>query len=127
MVYCVLNTSLVLLTTTEIRIAGKNLLNNLTHKVFGRISPTNGEDENGVKSGSVPTVAQRISMNTEQVTPMTNTLPTKPSTIENDIFLGKQRVHFIGHDKPLKVLAIAFKNIIMVNLSNISNLPCRSH
>ena len=105
-VYCVLNTSLVLLTTTEIRINGKYLLINMALKVCKLFSSTTGEDKSGFISGYVPSVAHRVSMNSKQVTQMTNVLPMKPSTrdiIENDTSVGKQRVHFIGHDKPLKV------------------------
>ena len=96
-VYCVLNTSLVLLTTTEIRINGKYLLINLALKVCKLFSSTTGEDNSGVIGGYVPTVAHRVSMNSKQATQMTNILPIKPSTreiIENDISVGKQRVHW---------------------------------
>ena len=104
-VYCVFNTTLVLLTTTEIRINGKYLLINFALKICKLCTSSTGEDQSGVTSGSVPTV--RVSMNSKQGTQMTNILPMKPSTmdiIENDIsVVGKQRVHFIDHDKPLKV------------------------
>ena len=106
--YCVLNTSLVLLTTTEIRINGKYLLINLALKICKLCTSTTGEDQSGVTSESVPSVPHRVSMNSKQGTQMTNILPMKPRTrrdiIENDIsVVGKQRVHFIDHDKPLEV------------------------
>ena len=81
-------------------------------KVCKLFSSTTGEDNSGVIGGYVPTVAHRVSMNSKQVTQMTNVLPTKPSTrdiIENDTSVGKQRVHFIGHDKRLKVPVIECK------------------
>ena len=115
--YCVLNTSLVLLTTTEIRMEGRYLFINLILKVCKLFSTTNGEDESGVKSGSVPTVSHRVSMNAKQVTQMRSDLSMKPSSrdvIENDIFLGKQRVHFIGHNKPLKVHLLLNSKMVLL-------------
>ena len=123
-IYCVLNTSMVFLTTSEIRNVGTSLLINMVARIR-KLFCSRGEEPGG-KNEPMPTVSQMVSMGTKHATIKAQQIVTLPkharrrSSSEEDIIFGRRRVHFIDHERPLQVtLRKSFSIFYVFSVPNI--------
>ena len=126
-VYCVLNTSMVFLTTSEIRNAGTSLLINMVARVQ-KLFCSREDEETGSKNEPMPTVSRMVSMSTKHATIQAQQIAALPmhtrrrSSSEEDIIFGRQRVHFIDHEKQTCLYILCYQYMYNISIIEFSGV-----
>ena len=102
LLFCILNPSIILWTTTEFRTIGKRLLLEkvVTPIMNNLIGSIEDHSVNQSINETIPTVSRRVQISTlatQQIAGI-NLIADEDANI-----LGRRRPHFIDHDKPLNV------------------------
>ena len=121
LLFCILNPSIILWTTSEFRTIGKRLLLEkvVTPIMNNLIGSIEDHSVNQSINETIPTVSRRVQISTlatQQIAGI-NLIADEDANI-----LGRRRPHFIDHDKPLNVSQVLCLSTFFVVLGYLSSI-----